>query len=529
MEQQRKLPIGMQTFSQIIEGNYVYVDKTGLIPKVLNAGKAVFLSRPRRFGKSLFVSTLDAYFSGRKELFNGLDIAKDEIKMAEQEHREPWIKYPVINITFDANNYYSEEKLREKIIQNLKNCEEKYDCKGDESVDVDTRFGNLIKNLSEKTNLPVVILIDEYDKALLQVIDNPELLETYKNILKGFYGNLKGSDQYIKFAFITGVTKFSKVSIFSDLNNLNDISMSDRYADICGITKNEIIYAFQPEINAMAKKNNLSYSDCLSKLKEKYDGYHFTPKMLDVYNSFCLLKAFEELDFGNYWFETATPTFLVKAIHQASFDMRGFEDGILIGRDDISDYRLSYANIVPMMYQTGYLTIKDYNPKYGICTLGYPNNEVKFAFSKKLLEEYTYLYENAPVLSYPVFASYVDMGQIDKFMTAVKAIFASIPHPTSQKQYELNYQAIFYLIFKLMGQEMHTEVITNIGRIDAVCETKDYIYLFEFKLNGTVEDALKQIEDKDYACKYSASDKQIVKIGVAFSEEKRNIEEYKII
>ncbi|MBP5450560.1 MAG: AAA family ATPase, partial [Spirochaetales bacterium] len=474
------------------------------------------------------VSMLESYFSGRKDLFTGLDIINDEKEMAEEEEREEWIKYPVINISFDAKNYDSAESLKAKIAQNLQFAEAKYDCQYNENVDVDIRFGNLIKNVYEKTGSPVVILIDEYDKAMLQVVDKPELLDEFRDILKGFYCNLKAFDQYIKFAFITGVTKFSKVSIFSDLNNLNDISLDDEFADICGITKDELMTVFKPEIEVMSDKYQISYSDCLARLKKNYDGYHFTPAMIDIYNPFCLITAFSKLNFGSYWFENASPTFLIKMIRRVSFDVKTIMKGFRVALKDIADYRLSYTNVVPMMYQSGYLTIKEYDKEDNLCLLGYPNEEVEYAFMNKLLGEFSYL-EDDPVCSYPVFASYVRKGQVEEFMTAIKAIFAHIPYPTAQKQYELDYQTIFYLIFTLMGQIMRTEVVTFSGRIDAVCETKDFVYLFEFKLDGSVEDALKQIDDKDYAVGYEASGKNVVKIGVAFDTQKRNISDWKMI
>jgi len=524
----RKLPIGIQTFEKIINNHQVYIDKTHFIFKLVSNDGMYFLSRPRRFGKSLFVSTLDAYFSGKKELFSGLAIADIEPQMAAEEGRDEWIKYPVIYINFDGVDLTSYEEFLKTFASRFDDICKHYEADFTNIESIPEKFNKLIKYLYKKQNLPVVILIDEYDKPMLSAIDDPEISDKYIKFFKSFYGNLKGSDQYIKFAFITGVTKFSKVSIFSDLNNLNDISLDDRYAEICGITKEELQNGFCQEISEMAEHNSLSSQECLSKLKKCYDGYHFTPKMVDIYNPFCLLKALDARNFGNYWFESGTPTFLVKAIKQKGVDIRKFLDGFKADLNSISNYRLSYSNIVPMMYQTGYLTIKQYDKESGLCTLGYPNEEIEYAFMNNLLEEYTEV-EDESILSASVFSDYVYHGLVNEFMTAIKAVFAHIPYPTSQKQYELNYQTIFYLIFTLMGQRMRTEVYTNEGRIDAVCETKDYIYLFEFKLDGSVEDALKQIEDKAYAVGYEASGKQIVKIGVAIDTEKRNIKDYKII
>ena len=528
MKFDRLLPIGMQTFSQVREGRYVYADKTRFIAEVITAGKAIFLSRPRRFGKSLFVSTLDAYFSGRKELFQGLAIADIEPEMAKHFGREEWIKYPLIYISFDNVDLQSFDVFQTTFALKFDDICKHYGADFTNIESIPAKFNNLIKYLYEKYNLPVVVLIDEYDKPMLSAIDEPEVLDRYIKFFKSFYGNLKGCDQYIKFSFITGVTKFSKVSLFSDLNNLKDISLDNRYADICGLTKDELMTVFKPEIEAMAEENNLTYEECLAKLKKNYDGYHFSSNLTDVYNPYCLLNALNDKNFGDYWFETGTPTFLIKMIRRMNFDVKIIMKGFRVSLREIAEYRLSYTNVVPMMYQSGYLTIKDYDKEDDLCLLGYPNEEVEYAFMNKLLDEFSYLEDN-PVCSYPVFASYVRKGQIEEFITAIKAIFAHIPYPTAQKKYELDYQTIFYLIFTLMGQIMRTEVVTFSGRIDALCETKDFVYLFEFKLGGSVEDALKQIEDKDYAVGYEASGKNVVKIGVAIDTEKRNIKDYKII
>ncbi|MBR6200709.1 MAG: ATP-binding protein [Spirochaetales bacterium] len=528
MTKRRRLPIGIQTFEKIIKNHSVYVDKTKFIRQLLANDGYYFLSRPRRFGKSLFVSTLDAYFSGRKELFTGLDIINDEKEMAEEEERDEWIKYPVININFDTVDLTSYDNFQTTFALKFDDICRRYGADFTDIASIPAKFSSLIQFLYEKYNLPVVILVDEYDKPMLSSIDEPEISDRYIKFFKSFYGNLKGSDQYIKFSFITGITKFSKVSIFSDLNNLKDISLDNRFADICGLTKNELMNVFQPEIEAMSEENNLTYEECLAKLKQRYDGYHFSSNLTDIYNPYCLLNALDEKSFGSYWFESGTPTFLIKMIRRMNFDVKTIMKGFRVALNDIADYRLSYTNVVPMMYQSGYLTIKEYKGESGICTLGYPNEEVEYAFMNKLLREFSYL-EDDSVCSYQVFADYIHNGQVEEFMTAIKAIFAHIPYPTAQKKYELDYQTIFYLIFTLMGQIMRTEVVTFSGRIDALCETKDYVYLFEFKLDGSVEDALKQIEDKDYAVGYEASGKNVVKIGVAFDTEKRNIADWKMI
>ena len=519
--EERKLPVGVQSFEKIIENQNIYVDKTEYIYKLVNTNVPYFLSRPRRFGKSLLLSTMKAYWEGKKELFKGL-----KIEELEQRNPDAWQSYPVFYFDFNGKNYQKGQALETILDDLLSGWELSYQVAKENGLE--ERFKKLLRAASEKTGKRCVVLVDEYDKPLIETMDNKELVEHNKAVFKGFFSSLKSEDANIRFIFITGVTKFSKVSIFSDLNNLKDISLDNRYADICGLTKNELMNVFQPEIEAMSEENNLTYEECLAKLKQRYDGYHFSSNLTDIYNPYCLLNALDEKSFGSYWFESGTPTFLIKMIRRMNFDVKTIMKGFRVALNDIADYRLSYTNVVPMMYQSGYLTIKEYKGESGICTLGYPNEEVEYAFMNKLLGEFSYL-EDDSVCSYQVFADYIHNGQVEEFMTAIKAIFAHIPYPTAQKKYELDYQTIFYLIFTLMGQIMRTEVVTFSGRIDAVCETKDYVYLFEFKLDGSVDDALKQIEDKDYAVGYEASGKSVVKIGVAFDTEKRNIADWKMI
>ena len=379
MDKKRYLPVGIQTFEELRTKGYIYVDKTRFIDSIVRIGKPYFLSRPRRFGKSLFLSTLKSYFEGRRDLFEGLAISRTETE---------WKKYPVLHFDFTGKNYETSDDLIMKIDDILSGYEKLYG-KNTESNDVAIRFKNLIKAAHDKTGSQVVVLVDEYDKPLLQNVENLETENKIRSVLKGFYGNLKGEDAHLQFIFITGVTRFDKVSIFSDLNNLNDISLSERYSAICGISQEELEANFVPEIQAMAEKNGYSADECLAELKRNYDGYHFSQDVkTDIYNPFSLLKAFSDLYFGSYWFSTGTPTFLTKMILDSGFDYRSLEYGVEVSTRSLENYRLSSNEPLPMLYQTGYVTIKSFDAEFRSYTLGVPNEEVKFGLYERLLPLY---------------------------------------------------------------------------------------------------------------------------------------------
>ena len=379
MSERRNLPIGIQTFEEIRTKNCVYIDKSQFVEKLVRVGKPYFLSRPRRFGKSLFLSTLKSYFEGRKDLFEGLSLSETETE---------WKKYPVLYIDFTGKSYDSVEDLIEKIDDSLLEYEAIYG-KRTESKDVAIRFRNLIKAAFEKTGNQVVVLVDEYDKPLLQHVLNSEIEDKIRSVLKGFYGNLKSEDQYIRFAFITGVTRFDKVSIFSDLNNLNDISLNSDFTSVCGISQTELESNFVPEIVFMAEENEISKEECLAELKKNYDGYHFSQDTeTDVYNPFSLMNAFFNNSFGSYWFSTGTPTFLTRMMLDVQFDYESLENGIDVDSRSLEEYRLNSSEPVPMLYQTGYLTIKNYEKEFGSYTIAIPNAEVKFGLYKRLLPLY---------------------------------------------------------------------------------------------------------------------------------------------
>ncbi|MBP5156909.1 MAG: AAA family ATPase [Treponema sp.] len=517
MAQKRNLPIGIQTFEDIRTMGCVYVDKTAFVAKLAGAGKPYFLSRPRRFGKSLFLSTLRSYFEGRKDLFEGLAVSRTETE---------WKQYPVLYFDFTGKNYASACDLKASLDDILSGYEAIYG-KNTPSDDVEIRFRNLIKAAHDKTGSQVVVLVDEYDKPLLQNVTNEALEAEIRAVLKGFYGNLKGEDAHIRFVFITGVTRFDKVSIFSDLNNLNDISLNREFTAVCGITQEEMETCFGPEIERMSEDNGLSKEECLALLKKNYDGYHFSKNVkTDVYNPFSLLNAFSESDFGSYWFSTGTPTFLTKMMLDIHFDYRTLEEGLDVDGRSLEEYRLNASEPVPLLYQTGYLTIKSYEKEFESYTIALPNEEVKYGLYKRLLPLYAGFPNDDKKIEIVNFLKEIRAGKVDEFMERINTIFASAPKPTNQKQYELNCQAFVWLIFKLMGKFILCEVQNGRGRSDAVIWEKDIIYIFEFKMDGSAKEALEQIDDKDYLIAYKNDGRKIVKIGVNYSSAEKQLTEW---
>ncbi|MCR4790638.1 MAG: ATP-binding protein [Treponemataceae bacterium] len=518
MEETRKLPIGIQSFEDLRLNNYLYADKTEYIEKLL-MGKSYFLSRPRRFGKSLFLSTLKAYFEGRKELFTGLKIAESE---------KEWKKYPVFYFDFNGKSYVEKDALRNVLDEHLKTFEKEYG-KTTTSNEVDIRFGAVIRAACKKTGLQVVVLVDEYDKSLLE--NDGEQKEANRALFKGFFGNLKACDEYLKFVFITGVTKFTKVSIFSDLNQLQDISLDKRFSSICGITEEEIVKNFEPYISALAEENDFTREECLKKLERMYDGYHFSRKMEGVYNPFSLLNTFEKREFSNYWFETGTPSFLIKKLRKADLDYKDFSRGVNASAYTLSDYRDDNPDPVPLFYQTGYLTIKEYKERHDIYVLRYPNDEVKYSFINSLVPSVLNVENVERGLNIMAFDDDIASGNIKSMMQRFSSLFASLPYTSLTEKnkgavIEQNFQNVIYIVFTLLGKWSRVEEYSALGRADCVLETEDKVYIFEFKRDGSLEEAFNQIEEKAYAEKYKASGKAITKIAVNFSSQKRNIAEW---
>lgn len=511
----RKLPVGIQTFKKLREEGYLYVDKTALVWQLVSTSTPYFLSRPRRFGKSLLLSTFEAYFQGRKDLFKGLAIEQLETE---------WNAHPVLHLDLNAEKYESAERLNYIIERHLNIWEDIWGKDGRETT-LSDRFSGIIRRAYKQTGRGVVVLIDEYDKPLLQAILNAELTEAYKQTLKAFYGVLKSADQYLRFVFLTGVTKFAQVSVFSDLNQLQDISMWLDYAEVCGITKEELTQVFAPELEAVAKNNEMSFNEVVTTMTALYDGYHFHQQGAGMFNPFSVLNALGAREFNYFWFQTGTPTYLAELLKDSDYDLRLLVNGVDVDVDGFSEYRADSNNPLPMIYQSGYLTIKAYDKMFRLYTLAFPNDEVRYGFMKFLVPYYTKVTDDETGFHISHFVKELMAGDVPAFIERLKAFFAGIPYELSDET-ERHYQVIFYLVFRLMGQFIDAEVRSAKGRADAVVKTKDRIYVFEFKLNGRAEEALRQIDEKGYLEPYAMDPRAKVKVGVDFSKEERNINHY---
>lgn len=508
-------PIGIQSFEKIREQGYIYVDKTALIYQLVATGQYYFLSRPRRFGKSLLISTLEAYFSGKRELFAGL-----EMENLEKE----WIKYPVLHLDLNTQKYDSIEKLEGILNDALCRWEDIYGNRESENS-LSLRFQGVIRRAAEKSGHNTVILIDEYDKPMLQAIGNPELQTEYRNTLKAFYGALKSCDGYIQFAMLTGVTKFGKVSVFSDLNNLMDISMINRFSEICGITEEELHRYFDDDIHTLAEKLGTGYEETCARLKLNYDGYHFSFKSPGMYNPFSILNTFANMQIDNYWFATGTPTYLVELMKLHNYNVEEIEDIVTSG-PVLDSIDAASTDPIPVIYQSGYLTIKDYNEEFENYTLGFPNREVEQGFFRFLLPNYASVSVTKSPYEIQRFVTDVRKGNVDSFLSRLQTFFDDIPYELAPRDREVHYQNILYIVFKLMGFHAEVEYHTSRGRVDLVLKTSDYIYVMEFKLDGTAEEAMAQIDEKGYASAFAADGRKVVKVGVNFSSETRTIDRW---
>ena len=514
----RKLPIGIQNFEDLRKNEYMYIDKTDYIYKLVHDGKPYFLSRPRRFGKSLFLSTLRAYFEGKKELFEDLKITK-----LEKDDPDAWQEYPVFYFDFNQKNFKKEFALEEVLDAHLSEWERIY---GDEysAKPLEERFQRLIVKAVERYGRNAVVLVDEYDKSLLEAAGS-EMMEHNKAVFKGFFSTLKSYDGYLKFVFITGVTKFSKVSIFSDLNQLKDISLLPVYSGICGITEDEIRKNLEPEVSELAEANDLSLDDCYAELKKMYDGYHFSDNSEGVYNPFSLLNALMDKRFDLYWFSTGTPTFLIDKLKSSGFDAKQFTSGdYYVDASMLTDYRIESVNPVPLFYQTGYLTIKGYDKEFRSYLLGYPNDEVEYGFLNSIAPYYLKSEDDTKPLDIRNFVRDIRNGNVDGFRDRLTALFARLPYPDDEQVVEQNFQNVIYIVFMLMGQYVQAEIHSTKGRADVIAESDDYVYIFEFKRDKSAEEALKQIEDQGYAVPYKADKRTVYKIGVNFSSKDRTID-----
>ncbi|MBW2740308.1 MAG: ATP-binding protein [Deltaproteobacteria bacterium] len=506
----KRLPIGIQTFCDIILNDYLYVDKTEKIFDLVNNPKGVyFLSRPRRFGKSLLISTLNEIFEGNKELFKGLWIYEADYA---------WGKHPVVRIDFSKKKAENKDDLKGFILHQLKNIAGKYGISL-ERDQYDEAFDELLTKLSGINK--VVILIDEYDKPIIDNIENKELAVELREILKGFYTIIKACDEYIRFVLLTGVSKFSRAGVFSGLNNLKDLSMGMRYSSLLGITREEMEDSFKDHIDQFAESEGVSKPELIKKITYWYDGFCFSGTCEKVFNPFSMLLLFDNARFSNYWFESATPSFLIKLMKEKDLDLKRL-DGIKVDESAFSSYEIENLKVVPILFQTGYLTITDYGKERMEYTLAYPNFEVKNSMTKCLAEAYSFV-ERELVHGYAW--NLIDElrgHDFDTFFDTLRIFFANIPYDLHIKG-EKYYQTVFYLIFSLIGLKVEAEVKTNKGRIDAVIIDKD-IYIFEFKFDGDKDQALNQIKDKKYFEKYQGKGKKIYLFGVEFAD--RNVGEW---
>lgn len=514
-----KYPIGSQDFAWIRENGYVYIDKTDLVYDLIDTAKYLFLARPRRFGKSLLLSTLRYYFEGRKDLFEGLKIMDLE--------RE-WKRYPVLHLSLGNINAAKIESLQINIERQFKIWEEDYDIK-DKEEDLSSRLATIIRRAYEKTGERVVVLIDEYDNPLINTIHNREIHESHRNMLKSIYSNLKDMDEYIRFAMLTGVSRFSKTTIFSGLNNIFDITFHNNYSAICGFTEKEICEVLWPGIEALAEEEGISPQEAMTILKEEYDGYHFTERMIDVYNPFSLLNSLANSKIKNYWMQTGTPEFLARMLSTSTKSFSNIFSSEAT-EQSLAENDTVFSSPVSLLYQTGYLTIKDYNKEKKRFLLGVPNREVDsnlFPFLLgRFIGEDTFSAEDGA----EVIKRYILEGDPEEFLPMLQAFLAPTPYSVfPEKPKELDFEHMLYLMFRTMGLKVTAEKPISFGRTDLEIETEHFLYIFELKVDRTPEEAVEQILKKEYTLPHKYDNRKLFKIGINFSSEKRNIDGWKVL
>ena len=518
MEQKKlkRLPVGIQTFEKVRENDMLYIDKTEYIWNMIHLGSYIFLSRPRRFGKSLLVSTLQAYFEGRKDLFKGLFIETVE---------KDWTEYPVLRFSLASGKHMEKEQLERYLLYILEENEKRFGVIAD-SKDPNVRLKNLISTVYDKTGKKVVILIDEYDAPLLDVVHEKETLPVLRNVMRNFYSPLKDCDPYLQFVFLTGITKFSQLSIFSELNNLKNISMLSDYAGVCGITEDEMLTQMSDYIDDFAEAQQITREEAIAGLKQQYDGYHFTWPSPDVFNPFSLLNAFQDHDYTNYWFSSGTPTYLIEMLRKYNVVPSKIGGGrVLASAFDAPTENMK--SITPLLYQSGYITIKDYNRATKLYTLDIPNTEIRVGLMDSLLPNYVHEHydEGGTTIGDMYEALYNE--DLDEMFRLLQAYLLTVPYCDNANS-EGHYQQLLYVIFSLFGRYVEVEVHTPTGRVDIVMKTEKALYLFELKLNMSAQAAMKQIDLKDYSSKFALSGLPIVKVGINFDPERRTLGDWKI-
>ena len=549
MNRSRRLPISTQDFEQLRRDGDLYVDKTQYIEKLFSLGRIFFLSRPHRFGKSLFLSTLKAYFDGRKDLFEGLYIAEREEEIARWERRAPWEASPVLYLELNAEDFSSSDALANCLETHLAAWEALYGSDGVAKT-LSGRFRIVVQRAYEKMGKQVVILIDEYDKPLLETVVDEALNEANRSLLKAFYEVIKQCDEYIRFAFLTGITKFSKTTLFSGVNNLKDITLDNDYDAICGFTEEELTAYFSPEIEKLARAENATVEETRATLKKKYDGYCFSRNGMKVYNPFSLLNVLADSAYDYYWFETATPSYLVRYLRRMQIFMPDLEEELLLDAESLQDFRYNDEDsVIPLLFQSGYLTIKKYLAEEQIYQLGYPNEEVRFGFLQELLPLYVNIRRDDVRATVLKLYRALRSGDIAEAMAQISEILAGIIYgntPSSEKGRLLReqyYQSVLYAVFRLLGIHAQAEVVCATGRIDMLVMTREHVYIFEFKVNtqGSAQDAIDQIKEREYFRAVHAEGRcggaqpvveegrgrTVHLVGVSFDEKTRNIGDWK--
>lgn len=523
MTEGRYLPIGIQDFKKLRDNNCIYVDKTQMIYDLAQDSHPYFLSRPRRFGKSLLLSTMKQYFLGNKDLFKGLALEKLETE---------WIEYPVLHISFGANSYELDNKLHARLDALLKEFEKKYNIQN-LNKDEAERFSDVIKTAYEKTGKQVVILIDEYDKPILDALYT-EHEEKNRAILRSFYSNLKDNDAYIKFLFITGITKVSHVNIFSGLNQLDDISLNEKYSSICGISETELLQYFEPEIKSLAERNEYTIEQTKEKLAKRYDGYHFTHNTEGVYNPFCLLKCFSERDFGSYWFESGTPTFLVKTLQNQPAQLVSILNGREATEKEFKNYDPDSHNMLPVIYQSGYLTIKDFDKETRVYTLGFPNREIEEGFLESVLPKYIKVPDDSLGLAMFNIVKAFRKNDIESVLKMLSSAIADLPTIVKKDQCENYYESITHIMFRLTGFDVVSELQSVAGRSDIIVTLENDVYIFELKMDHgkpfdeVADFALEQIDKNGYSKRFEVSGKAMHKIALVYSSDGKGMVGWKV-
>ena len=516
----RRYPLGLQTFERIIVEKYVYVDKTELVYNMTHESTYCFLSRPRRFGKSLLVTTLKAYFQGKKDLFKGLAIDGLETE---------WTAYPVFHFDLSCSKYYRIENLHSTLNLLISNYEKTYHIESDRNVSYGYRLKRVIEAAVEQTGQKAVVLIDEYDAPMHDSMKDEKLQDEIRDVMRDFFSSLKSEEDSLRFVFMTGISKVSQLSIFSELNNITNISMEDEYSSVCGISKEELLEYFHVDIEDLAKANKITSDEAVAQLKFHYDGYHFSGNGADMFNPYSLFHTFRRNEFDSYWFSTGTPTFLIELLREKNIDILQMED-VWTSTDRFDTPTERITDPIPVLYQSGYLTIKDYNSFGKVYKLAFPNEEVRKGFSNSLFRYYAPdCMDDRDAITMAWIRNFIlsTEDNMEAFLPHLQTFYKKFPY-TLINNNERHYQAVLYTILLMLGCDVTPEVPTSDGRIDMVLKTKRCIYILELKYKKNADTAIDQIETKDYAAAFADDKRKKYKVGIYFSEDRKSIDDWKV-